>query len=357
MDLYERYREYYEYIEKLLNYDITLNITNINKKVKKEPEPIKESKKNQFNNIPKNNNKQGLINLESDNEIKDDVPKIHINKIKEEPKQININNINTEKTRESTYKENKIYSLFLRQKVKKTKIPYGEWIDYYTKSNKKNAIIKNKFLQNHLQINQDILLYFCPDSSKFLSHRAIEIKTVIADYGQKLINENIKDNEHYLYYISYKKFCEPLKKNFSIENYNKNLGELFIEYQENNEGIFENNNKNVVEYIRNNQEIEKEANDLLNLNYYNLIDYFVEFDLKNYLKKKEEELVSIYKTKVPFAQYSVIIKAFISIIETLCKEFKEYSESIAARKINKKPRPFSVKHPKTSKHSDKKNEK
>ena len=49
-----------------------------------------------------------------------------------------------------------------------------------------------------------------------------------------------------------------------------------------------------MEYIRNNQEIEKEANYLINLNYYNLIDYFVEFDLKNYLKKKEEELVSIY---------------------------------------------------------------
>jgi hypothetical protein len=82
MDYYEKYRGFYEYIEKCLNIDITLNITNINKKVKKEPEPIKESKKNQFNNIPKNNNKQGLRNLESDNEIKDDVPKIHINKKK-----------------------------------------------------------------------------------------------------------------------------------------------------------------------------------------------------------------------------------------------------------------------------------
>lgn len=357
MEDYEKYREFYEYCENLLNIDITLNLTNINKKENYEPKSILVPKKNQFNNIPLNNNNQDLKNFEDDDEIKDDVPKIHINKIKEEPKQINIIDINTEKTRESTYKEKKINSSFLRATIKKTKIPHGEWIDYYNKTDKKNPIIKNKFLQNHPQINQDIILYFSDDSSKFLSHRAIELKTVIVDYGQKIINEVIKDNEHCLYYISYKKFCEPLQKKFSNENYNKNLGELFVEYQENNKGIFENNNKNVVEYIRNNQEIEKEANDLLNLNFYNLIDYFVEFDLGNYLKRKEEELVSIYKTKVPLAQYSVIIKAFISIIETLCKEFKEYSDSITARKIIKKPRLFSVKHPKTSKHNDKKNEK
>ena len=76
MEDYEKYREFYEYCENLLNIDITLNLTNINKKENYEPKSILVPKKNQFNNIPLNNNNQDLKNFEDDDEIKDDVPKI-----------------------------------------------------------------------------------------------------------------------------------------------------------------------------------------------------------------------------------------------------------------------------------------
>ena len=68
-------------------------------------------------------------------------------------------------------------------------MPYGKWIKYYYDNNKnhqeKEANIKNIFIKNHPQICKDILTYFMDDVPKFLSLRAIELKTAIVDYGQK----------------------------------------------------------------------------------------------------------------------------------------------------------------------------
>ena len=66
------------------------------------------------------------------------------------------------------------------------------------------------------------------DAPKFLDHRAIELITAIVDYGQIIINENIKDDSLLLYYISYDNFCEHLEKSFTVAIYNLSLKEIFI---------------------------------------------------------------------------------------------------------------------------------
>ena len=349
MTLREYYilREYYEFCEQSQEIDQTIYITNINKKPKEDKIPKKPRIINQFNNIQDsqiNNN----INLEEDTQIKKEISEIQLNKSKDEKNQINID-YNNEKTKETTYKEKKAKSQFLRISTKKSKIPYGKWLDYYQKAEKKILIIKNTFLKNHPQILQDIISFFSSDPPKFLSHRIIEIKMAVADYGQLIINESIKDDEQILYHISYKKFCCRLQKKFIDENYEKNLGVLYVKYQEKNKGLLKDNNKKVVDYIRNNLLKEKEANELLDLSYYKLNDLFAQFYLEEYLKKKEEELVSIYETKIAKPQYTTIIKAFLNIVETLCKEFREYSESIKGRKVDdvvRKKKKFSLRHPK-----------
>ena len=193
------------------------------------------------------------------------------------------------------------------------------------------------------------------DVPKFLSLRAIELKTAIIDYGQKIINESIIDDKKFLYYISYHKFCEPLQKSFSNENYKLNLEKLFIKFQENNKGKFKNNNKKVIKYIRANQLKEKDANEFLDLTFYGLCDYFSKNFLNEYLEQRRIELIHAYETSLPFEEYIIIIEAFHNIIETLSKNFREYTISKIGRIITK-PRigkKFSIRRPEKNKKSKK----
>ena len=332
MDLteYIQLRGYIEYLENCYSEDPCLEITNLNKKSEEGPKPKEPPKLFQFNNIPENS---PINTSKEETQINNDISKVQINKDKIDLIQIKLDNEKTRETTNKTYKEKKTKLSFLRISLKKNKIPDGEWLDYYQTAVKKESIIKNNFLKNHPELYKDTINFFCKDPPKFISHRVIELKMAIVDYGQMIINDSIKNEEQALYYISYLNFCVPLQKNFVEENYEKTMGILFVKYQENNKGLLENHNKKVVEYIKNNKDKEKEANDLINLSFYELTELFTEFYLEEYLQKKKEEMVEVYKTKISEKRYTTIVKAFLNIIETICKEFKEYNESIKGRII------------------------
>ena len=204
--------------------------------------------------------------------------------------------------------------------------------------------INNKFIKKH-EIGNVILTYFSDDSPKFLTHRAIDLKEDIVDYGQKIINESIKVEGKFLYYISYDDFCKKTEKNFTEPNYGKKLEALFIEYQDNKNIKFKDNNKNVIKYIRENKKYEQEANILLDLTFYQLCEVFSEYYLENYLEKKRNELISSYESETGETPSNELIQAYSNIIEILCKNFKDYSTSETERKIPKKKNLFSIKMP------------
>lgn len=317
----------------------------------------KNNQKTEVNNVPKqfDNIKSAQnrnMNIEEeDNKINDNVPEIEKNDDKNEKVKINIVISILEDTRELTnIKKKKINSEYLRETTKGKKEPYGNWITYYiTNPKKKMPRINNKFIKNH-GIGNDILTYFSDDSPKFLTHRAIDLKEDIVDYGQKIINESIKAEEKFLYYISYDDFCKKTEKNFTEPNYGKKLEALFIEYQDNKNIKFKDNNKNVIKYIRENKKYEQEANILLDLTFYQLCEVFSEYYLENYLEKKRNELISSYESETGETPSNELIQAYSNIIEILCKNFKDYSTSETEREVKqkrpkKKKNLFSIKMP------------
>ena len=217
----------------------------------------KDNLKTEVNNVPKQfddtQNRNMNIEEEEDNKINDNVLQIEKNDDKNEKVIINIVIPILEDKRELTnIKKKKINREYLRETTKGKKEPYGKWITYHITNHKiKRPRINNKFIKNH-GIGNDILTYFDDDSPKFLTHRAIDLKEDIVDYGQKIINESIKVEGKFLYYISYDDFCKKTEKNFTLPNYGKKLEALFIEYQDNKNIKFKDNNKNVIKYIREN---------------------------------------------------------------------------------------------------------
>lgn len=318
----------------------------------------KNNKKTEVNNVPKQfdnikstQNRNMNIEEEEDNKINDNVPQIEKNDDKNEKVIINIVIPILEDTRELTnIKKKKINSEYLRETTKGKKEPYGIWITYYiTNPKKKMPRINNKFIKKH-EIGNDILTYFSDDSPKFLTHRAIDLKEAIVDYGQKIINESIKVEGKFLYYISYDDFCKKTEKNFTEPNYGKKLEALFIEYQDNKNIKFKDNNKNVIKYIRENKKYEQEANILLDLTFYQLCEVFSEYYLENYLEKKRNELISSYESETGETPSNELIQAYSNIIEILCKNFKDYSTSEKEREVKqkrpkKKKNLFSIKMP------------
>ena len=299
----------------------------------------------QFDNIKSTQNRNMNIE-EEDNKINDNVLQIEKNDDKNEKVKINIVIYILEDKRELTnIKKKKINREYLRETTKGKKEPYGIWITYnITNPKKKMPRINNKFIKKH-EIGNDILTYFSDDSPKFLTHRAIDLKEDIVDYGQKIINESIKVEGKFLYYISYDDFCKKTEKNFTKPNYDKKLEALFIEYQDNKNIKFKDNNKNVIKYIRDNSKYEQEANMLLDLTFYQLCEVFSEYYLEKYLEKKRNELISSYESETGKTPSKELIQAYSNIIEILCENFEEYSKSETKRKIPKKKNLFSIKMP------------
>ena len=302
----------------------------------------KDNLKTEVNNVPKQfddtqNRNMNIEEEEEDNKINDNVLQIEKNDDKNEKVIINIVIPILEDTRELTnIKKKKINREYLRETTKGKKEPYGKWIIYYIINPKiKMPRINNKFIKNH-GIGNDILTYFSDDSPKFLTHRAIDLKEDIVDYGQKIINESIKVEGKFLYYISYDDFCKKTEKNFTKPNYGKKLEAL--------------NNKNVIKYIRENKKYEQEANMLLDLTFYQLCEVFSKYYLEKYLEKKRNELISSYESETGETPSNELIQAYSNIIEILCKNFKDYSTSETEREVKqkrpkKKKNLFSIKMP------------
>ena len=323
-----------------------LDISKVDNKTKDNLKTEVNNVPKQFDNIKSTQNRNMNIEEEEDNKINDNVPQIENNDDKNEKVIINIVISILEYTREETnIKKKKINSEYLRETTKGKKEPYGTWITYYiTNTKKKMPRINNKFIKKH-EIGNDILTYFSDDSPKFLTHRAIDLKEAIVDYGQKIINESIKVEGKFLYYISYDDFCKKTEKNFTEPNYGKKLEALFIEYQDNKNIKFKDNNKNVIKYIRDNSKYEQEAKRILDLTFYQLCEVFSKYYLEKYLEKKRNELISSYESETGKTPSNELIQAYSNIIEILCENFEEYSKSEKKRKIPKKKNLFSIKMP------------
>ena len=219
------------------------------------------------------------------------------------------------------------------------KIPYGKFIDYNMPKNEISNPI-NLFFQVHKDIYYLVYVYFDDKVSHFVSQRVIELKKAFVDFALIIINLLILGdgkNQWQLVGIDYKTFCANLTKGFIDYYLDKKLDELFIIFQTKNEGELKDNNKKVINYIRSNREKELFANEYLDKNFYELVEDFNKKRLNKYLIEKEGELYNEYKKKgKQIADIEVRIKAYDTLIRTLCINFREYSESIQGRKKKEK---------------------
>ena len=213
---------------------------------------------------------------------------------------------------------------------KKKKNPNGKWLSYTENNNiEKYPKPTNPFFIDNIELYNTTHQYFDEKVANFISKRIIELKMDIVDYGQRKINKNIlNDNTsskiYELRYIDYYDFCVPHSKEFNKRNLGKKLKELFIEFQDSNTGKYRDQNKKIIKYIEDNKYKQLPAYELLDLNFYELVIDFAKDVLKNYLKKKDEELRKAYRKK-NIINYEKRIEAYNKIITILCNKFKEYS--------------------------------
>lgn len=213
---------------------------------------------------------------------------------------------------------------------KKKKNPNGKWLSYTENNNiEKYPKPTNPFFIDNIELYNMTYQLFHKEVAHFISRRVIELKMDIVDYGQRKINKNIlNDNTsskiYELRYIDYYDFCVPHSKEFNKRNLGKKLKELFIEFQDSNTGKYRDQNKKVIKYIEDNKYKQLPAYELLDLNFYELVKDFAKDVLKNYLKKKDEEIRKAYRKK-NIINYEKRIEAYNKIITILCNKFKEYS--------------------------------
>ena len=228
-------------------------------------------------------------------------------------------------------KEKKIVTKQQISYPKKRKL-FGEWLNS-DKYNLKISNCKNSFIKKYEQILEDIS-YFSNNPPKFLSHIVMIIKNEISYFGQILINKSIINSENYqLTNLDYDRFVKILSKDFNDKNLFKKLDEIFIEFQAKNEGNLRNNNKKVIQYIRNNYLNEIIANEYLDLTFFELFDLFNETHLKDFINEIKKELELEYKNNsLTDTLIKEKIEAFVNIIDIICKNYKDYFELIDERK-------------------------
>ena len=223
--------------------------------------------------------------------------------------------------------------------TKSRKVFYGKSLEY-KRPQKGITNPKNDFLKKYKNIYDLVYKYFDDKVSHFISQRVIELKNAFVDFALIIINLLILGdgkNQWQLVGIDYKTFCANLTKGFIDYYLDKKLDELFILFQTKNEGELKDNNKKVINYIRSNREKELFANEYLDKNFYELVEDFNKKRLNKYLIEKEGELYNEYKKKgKQIADIEVRIKAYDTLIRTLCINFREYSESIQGRKKKEK---------------------
>ena len=207
---------------------------------------------------------------------------------------------------------------------------FGKWLyqekSYDNKYKNPNSI-KNEFLKSHQNIIPDILL-FSDNAPKFLDMKILTLKDLIFQYSQGLINNIIGKNIYQLRNVDYESFLKIIKKDFNLNMMTEKIGVLFSENQTNNYDALKGHNKNVIEYIKENSKKEREANDLINLNFLEMLDNF-KSDTINGLDIVLNQMENLVKKILAEKQQSseIIqkkIEALRNIFRLLCEEFENY---------------------------------
>ena len=213
---------------------------------------------------------------------------------------------------------------------------FGDWL--YHKKNELNHIIKNKFINENPNII-DNSLFFSDNVPKFLKMKIISIKDFIFQYSKESINNKITNPSIFkLIDIDYDTCIKKTSKTFNENMMNERLENFFIKYQKNNFGISENNNLNVIEYIKNNINDEKEAYNIINLSFLEMVKKF-ENDKENGLEalliQMETSMRKLLKAKQITLLYNLLIEqrieAFKNILKLLCYKFKQYFQLMDGR--------------------------
>ena len=219
---------------------------------------------------------------------------------------------------------------------------YGSWLNrnerYFNKYEEINSI-KNGFINQNEYIIQDVLL-FSDDVPKFLDREMLIIKDIVFQYSRRLINYKIKNIGYQLKDVDYENFIKIIKRESNLNMMTEKIGVLFSENQTNNYDALKGHNKNVIEYIKENSKKESEANDLINLNFLEMLDKF-KSDAINGLDIVLEQMENLVKKILAEKQKSLRvanllieekIQALKNIFRLLCEEFENYFKLKAIRK-------------------------
>ena len=170
--------------------------------------------------------------------------------------------------------------------------------------------------------------------------KILMLKDHIFQYSQGLINNTIGKNIYQLRNVDYESFLKIIKKDFNLNMMTEKIGVLFSENQTNNYDALKGHNKNVIEYIKENSKKESEANDLINLNFLEMLDKF-KSDAINGLDIVLEQMENLVKKILAEKQKSLRvanllieekIQALKNIFRLLCEEFENYFKLKAIRK-------------------------
>ena len=230
-----------------------------------------------------------------------------------------------------------------RSEVKRGKAIYGSFLSY-TLTGKQIPNPTNPFFIENRELYNIIYKFFSNKVAHFTAQTIVELRRVIADFGQRMINVSIIENkinqlQLQLIYLDYDRFCKRHTKEFNEKYLEKKLEELFIDFQDINDEDTEGHNKKVIGFIRAHSYKFPIAIDYLNLTFYKLVEAFNELELKDYLEEKDKELRKAYDeyNKTPKNGFRIDnveerIDAYNKIIGILCTKFKDYSTKIETRK-------------------------
>ena len=171
--------------------------------------------------------------------------------------------------------------------------------------NEMRAIKPRIFNYMHMLLNSSIETI----ENRFKKLESIINKELKTDFNLKLLKMTVKD-----IYLSF-------KKSPKYNNHSKNKSESNLS----------NENIDIVQYIMNNKDKEPKAYEILNLTYENIILKFIE-DQDEGLEKFKSEI----KDKENHFRGSIDINKYISDIDYLCKNFRNWFELKRGRKGTKR---------------------
>ena len=200
----------------------------------------------------------------------------------------------------------------------------------------------NNFLKNHSDLAK-YALYFEKNELSFLDKRIINLKKRIFDYGPKLVNLVLVNNNYKLVCIDYLEATKIITASFNLELLDFELSYIFSNYQDRNHSPL-NHNREIINYIKDNRDSERNAYYLVSLKLKDFIRKVFNKDknngLKLYLNEVKELLYKIEFTenneKIRENLRNEKIKALNTIDKTLSEDIQEYFESKNKRKKKEK---------------------